>query len=484
MTERNSPAVEAIIQEALTTVRPTQLLAEAVRRTTKGGRWKGRLKMTRDEALAATRVVTDLVHRHGLRATTVLQRDGRASGRGQTYRFFLTEEEMATGAISPERSLAKGISAHVDNVRAVAAAARSAGCEVDEDAMMAELADAVAGFLDQFRDMSDEDPNAELARDVCSIATWLAKPSRRFELVRCLSGANRLDLDYDRVTGEMSHVGQDVSSYAYGVMPWVALRTRAVARGDCIVFRRDEAELAEETRDREGGGFSFYASPKIHEIGREGALVCEKVGLGVCVDGARGLRMMFTVDHVTCASTSFLMNAASGPPRMPGHLACPGIPEIGSPKLASDEVHYVQVASPLEYLCPDFEAYVAEAFGEESQYGIGEAMYVRRFLPVTPETCRFLLDGGGRDAIFAWRHFAAVAEESVLPSSAINDEGAESWLIRERFSELLYDRGERGLVGLLEAESMNRAQAYDDFLMRSETGARRRKLEFRSRMRG
>jgi hypothetical protein len=77
-----------------------------------------------------------------------------------------------------------------------------------------------------------------------------------------------------------------------------------------------------------------------------------------------------------------------------------------------------------------------------------------------------------------------VAEESVLPSSAINDEGVESWLIRERFSELLYDRGETGLVGLLEAEAMRRAQAYDDFLMRSETGARRRKLEFRSRMRG
>ena len=484
MTERNIPAVDAIIREALSTVRPTHLLSEAVRRTTKGARWKGRLKMTREEALAATRVVTDLVRRHGLRATTVLQRDGRASGRGQTYRFFLTEEEMATAAISPERSLAKGISAHVDNVRAVAAAARAAGHEVDEDSMMAELAEAVAGFLDQFRDRSDEDPDTELSRDIRSIATWLAKPSRRFELVRCLSGANRLDLDYDRVTGEMSHVGQDVSPYAYGVMPWVALRTRSVARGDCIVYRRDEVELAEETRDREGGGLSFHANPKMHEVGRGGALVCGKVGLGVCVDGARGLRMMFTVDHVTYASTSLSMDAASGLLGTPRHLACPGIPEVGDPKLASDEVHYVQVASALEYLCPDFEAYVAEAFGEESRYGVGEAMYVRRFLPVTPETCRFLLDGGDRDAVFAWRHFAGVPEESVLPSSAINDEGVESWLIRERFSELLYDRREKGLAGLLEAEAMKRAQAYDDFLTKSETGARRRKLEFRSRMRG
>ncbi|GLS45896.1 hypothetical protein [Methylobacterium brachythecii] len=483
MIERTSTAVEAIIHDALEKLHPRHLLAEAVRRTAKGSRWKGRLKLSREEALAATRVVTELVRQHGLKPTTVLQRDGSATTREQTYRFFLTEAEMATGTVALARPLAKGICAHVGNVRAVALAARAAGREVDEDSMMAELAEAVGGYLDQFREKVEREPHAEIAEDGSSIATWLGKASRRFELARCLAGADRLDLDFDRSTGEMSHVGRDVGAYAYGVMPWVPIRTRAVAEGDCVVHRRDEAERMEEARAKEEGSFLFFPSPRMHEVGRENAVICEKVGLGVNLERGKGLRMTFTIDHVVYAGTSFAEDWASEHPQLPRHLECAGIPERGNASAASDGIHYVEITSPLRNACPDFRAYVTEAFGEDSAMGIGEARYCRRFLPVTPETCRLLLDGGDRDALFAWRHFADLREETVLPLSAINDEGIESWLIQDRFAELLYDRSETGLAGLLQAEAVRRVEAYEAFLLNSESGEQRRKLEFRARMR-
>jgi hypothetical protein len=77
-----------------------------------------------------------------------------------------------------------------------------------------------------------------------------------------------------------------------------------------------------------------------------------------------------------------------------------GIPRLRQPERARDGRHFVRVAENATSWCPDFSAYVAEAFGEDSTLGIGEAPVVRRFLPVTAETCRLLLDGHYRDALF------------------------------------------------------------------------------------
>lgn len=479
--QTRTPAVEAIIHEALAKTTPAHLLAEAVRRTSKGTSWKGRKKLSREEALAATRVVTRLVQRHGLRPTKVLQREGRASTREQTYRFFLTEEEMATGTVAADRSLSMSIGAHVDNVRAIATAARSAGNDIDEDAMMAELAEAVAGFLDQFRDVSDADE--ELAEDVTRIASWLGRPSRRFELARYLADVERLDLDYDPATGGMTSVGPDVSRYVHGGMPWVPVRTRPVASGDCVVYRQDEAErVAEEVAFKERR-LLFNFNPKLHEVGRERAFVCEKVGLGVVLDRGKGLRMTFTVDHVTYASMAFARDGGIGKPGVLGYLECRGIPRLGKPEKATDGLHYVEVASNASSWCPDFHAYATEVLGEDSPIPSWEAPLARRFLPVTAETCRLLLDGGYRDALIAAPHFYDVKDETVLPECALTDEGVESWSIRDRFAELLYSRGAGSLAGLLEAEATKRAQAYEAYLLRSASGARKRKMEFRAWMR-
>ncbi|WP_020091114.1 hypothetical protein [Methylobacterium sp. 285MFTsu5.1] len=41
-------------------------------------------------------------------------------------------------------------------------------------------------------------------------------------------------------------------------------------------------------------------------------------------------------------------------------------------------------------------------------------------MPVTEDTWRLLLDGGDRDAMFPWRWFAVVVEETVLDGSVIS----------------------------------------------------------------
>ena len=485
MTERGEgTTVAAMIHDALTRGSPVRLLDEAARLTGKNGGWRGeRRKLNREEAIAATRVVTEQIRRHGLKPTNVLRRDGRASGREQTYRFFLTATEMATGRVSARRPLAMGIEPHVENVRLVAAAARANAGTVDEDGMLADLATAVEGFLDQFRDLADGDRDAELARDVGRIATWLESPRRRFETVRYLAEARRLDLDYDGSSGEVTHVGRDVSDQSYGIMPRVPLRTRPVASGECVVHRRDEAELEAEAAARVDRGWSFFAQPKLREIAKGSVLVCQKVGLGVGLDGGKRLRMVFTVDHVTYVGAS-LPDGERDSLGLPRLLVVEGIPEPGVARMSKDPGLHVEVLSPVNAKCADFREYANAALGEDEGFGSADALFGRRIVPVTPESCRLFLDGGERDEFFAWRHGHAIEEETVLPYSAIDDEGVETWVVRERFAELLYASGKDGLAALLEAEAEKRAGAFEAFLLKSSTGVRKRKLEFRARMRG
>jgi hypothetical protein len=55
--------------------------------------------------------------------------------------------------------------------------------------------------------------------------------------------------------------------------------------------------------------------------------------------------------------------------------------------------------------------------------------------------------------------------------------------VRARFAALLYAEGESSVAGLLRPEAEKRAEALDAFIMKSATGLRRRKLDFRARMR-
>lgn len=435
------------------------------------------------EAFAATRVVTEQLVRHGLKRTVVLQKDGRATGPEQTYRFSLTDAEIAAGSVVKGRRLAKGIDAHVDNVRAIAQSVRDQGQEVDEEAMLAELANAVPEFLEQFREKEGLDPDAELAQDVGRVATWLANPARRFELSRVLAGAAHLELDYSCETGEMSHIGRDAVDYAYGIMPWVPIRLRTVAKAAAVVFVRDPEELAHEATLKVQGGFFFFPSPKLVEVGRESLIACQRIGLGVVRDRARNLAMTFTLDPVFYAGTSFRDDDDAAGGKLPKTLRCSGIPQT-DPEIASDGIHYVGRDGTLNVQCPEFLSYLRRIEADDIPGSFHEAIYARRFMPVTAETCRLLLSGGDRDDITVWRWFADLVEETVLPESVLADDGTESWMYRDRFAEVLYRAGEKGLAGFLESEARNRADAYEAYVMRTATGARRRKLDFRQRMRG
>lgn len=71
----------------------------------------------------------------------------------------------------------------------------------------------------------------------------------------------------------------------------------------------------------------------------------------------------------------------------------------------------------------------------------------------------------------------------MLPRDAEDDAGVVSRTVRARFAALLYADAEPSVAGLLKREAEQRAEALAAFLMKSATGLRRRKLEFRARMR-
>ena len=94
-----------------------------------------------------------------------------------------------------------------------------------------------------------------------------------------------------------------------------------------------------------------------------------------------------------------------------------------------------------------------------------------------------LLPDDDRIAFDIWRSFAEIPEPSVLPRDAEDDAGVVSRTMRARFAALLYADAEPSAAGLLRADAGRRCEALDAFLMKSATGLRRRKLEFRARMR-
>lgn len=206
MTDTTTTAVQVLMSQATNTISPGALLALAAEMTKPKSAWKGARKLSRGEALAATRAVTAMLRRFDLQPTRVLAIPGRSSAPAATWRFYLTPDEMEPGAKVTKR-LATGIDAHLASVKAIARFAREAGHQVDEEALLGELAEAAAGFLEAFRGEPELDPDAELAQDVNRIADYLGSPRRGFELARFLAEAGRRRLGYDTETGTMEYEG-------------------------------------------------------------------------------------------------------------------------------------------------------------------------------------------------------------------------------------------------------------------------------------
>lgn len=479
MTVTTTPAVQALMERALSQTSPTALLRLAADMTRPKSPWKGSRKLSHDQALAATRLVTEMLHRFDLKPTRVLVSGGRASERGATSRFYLSRREMEPGAVVSKR-LASGIGAYVDNVKAIARHAREAGQTVEDDALLDELAAVLDGYLDQFRGIPEADANAELAKDVALVAQWLTHPARGFELARYLTGARAQYLDFRPETGTMAFLGPDACDFAFGLTPQVPLLTRIVAWSEAEILSRVEEPLA--VAEAYDGEAFLFAPPRMEPLGRSLCVLCEKVGIGVSVEQGR-LRMMFTLAPVTYAGVPL------GGPNDPDwrtkgtgeELEHRGIPVPGRPEMTVDGQHWIDVRWPERFGCADFEAYFSSLFDEG---GPDEATLVtERHLPVTAETCeRFLSDGEWGDFEVA-RTFLGLTWDTVLPNASLDEAGVESRMVRDRFAELLYADGERSLAGLLHVEALKRTEAYEAFLRLSTTGDRRRKESFRARMR-
>ncbi|MGU3557964.1 hypothetical protein [Methylobacterium radiotolerans] len=474
-------AVQAIMDSATAATSPSAILLLAVDLLKPGANWKGRRKLDREEAIAATRAITAMLRRYELKPTKVLIKAGRASEPGATSRFYLTQKEMEPGALITKR-LATGLSAHLDNVRAISRHAREAGHEVDERTLFAELAEAVGPFLEQFRVETELDADAELARDIGLIPAWISDPRRGLELGRFLFEADRQDLCFDATTGEMDYKGEGARMHD-GNMPVIPLLTRAVASAEAEIFVRDPDAIEP---DDKVGILAFAREPKLKAVGRSNCIICQKVGLGIAPDRDRrgGLRVVFTLDPVTYVGLP--VEERNGPTWMQrGYsktLECAGIPIPGRRERVGDGIHWFTTQQPDRYLCREFETFVDRVYDDEHGWD-EEQLWLQRWLPVTTETCAQIFDESNRRLIEAWRSFGDLVEDTVMPDVAVTDTGVESRTIRDRFAALLYASEEPSAAGLLLKEAELRTEALDRFTVRTATGERRLKLAYRARMR-
>ncbi|KQP42575.1 hypothetical protein ASF49_01640 [Methylobacterium sp. Leaf104] len=476
MATDQTKTVRALMDRALEAASPSALLALAAEMTKPKSSWKGQRKLSREQALAATRAVTSMLNQFELLPTKVLVGAGRASHPSATGRFYLTPIEMSGGKVT--KRLATGIGAHVDHVRAIARHARAAGRPVDEAVLFDELAAAVGAFLEPFRREPELEPDAELAEDINRIGEHLSNPRRTFELARFFAEARRQALGFDEKAGEMVFHGPAAHLHDDGNTPAIPLLTRMVAYAEAAISR---GEWEEDT-----GSILSFARPKLTPLGRTHCVICQEVGLGVVADPDRrgSLRMVFTLDPVTYVGEPGPPAAGkdwdkAGYSRFLRFGAYPTPADVD--RLADGGYHF-EAGMPERYECEDFRTFYAQVVADDDP-GDHERLWMRRHLPVTPETCRLLLVDDDRTAFDLWRTFAEIPERTVLPRDAEDDAGVVSRSVRARFSALLYADASPTVAGLLGTEAKRRTDALEEFVSKAATGLKRRKLQFRARMR-
>ncbi|QRM36042.1 hypothetical protein [Microvirga sp. VF16] len=477
----SNPQIELLLNNAAGATSPASLVQRAADLTAPGHHWKGRTKLTEEEAIAAMRVVTTMVHRFGLQPTTTLVKAGRASAPSATYKLYLTPKEMAAGAAitRKRKDLNLSVRAHVDSIRQIALHARAAGHEVDTDELLGGLAAAMPDFLEQFREELDIDPDAELASDIERIAPWLASPHRGIEVVRFMTESFRQEVIYNEQTGLMEYQGSD-GDWDDANTPFIPLLTRVVARAAADVL----IEAPDQHEEEKPRGRIRLSGPELRPIGKAHCFIAYKVGLGAALtQERRGLRMVFTLDPVSYVGQP--IGGEDDPHWMTrGYsklMSVRGIPIPGRPQRVGDEGQWFSVHWPLDYKCTEFEEFVDQVYDDERGWDEA-ALWTRRWLPVTAQTCARVFEDQGH--LFRMiRSFSGLEEDSVLPEVAVSEGGVESWAPRDRFESLLYAKDEPSAAGLLLEQAERRMRAFEEFMIRSASGIRQRKLAFRSRMR-
>lgn len=479
MTDSMTNNVKALMTDALHQLRPATLLEFAAEQTTpKTGPWKGRRKLTAKEALAATRVVTGLIHRFGLKPTTALVRPGRASNPGATYRFYLTEEEMAEPEkIShTQRRLSLSIEAHVENVRLIAQKARVAAPGLDEADLLDELAAAVPEFLEQFRFQQALDANEDIAADVNSIAAWLVSPRREIELLRFFGEARRQRIVFNPVTKLMEFEGHGDDPDDANV-PTVPLGIRLV--GSC----GGERCVSDGALEPEFAIGAHVVRPEYRVVGRAHCHFAYKVGLGVVADWrVSHAQVMITLDPVTYVCEADREETQAWTPPVDA-VEIAGFLVPGRAHWIGADQPQIRLQGPIERDCPWFREHLDEAIDDE--WGVDDrALHARRYLEVTARRIELLLDERFQHRLAPLLAFGAVTQKTVLPDQAVLEGGVESTGFRDRFLQVLYNpEGQPSLADLLLDQAAVRCRALEEHLLRSASGGRQRRIAFRARMR-
>ncbi len=439
---------------------PAALVARAVERTAKGTPRGVRRKLGREEALAATRVVTGMLGRHGLRPTVVLTRDGTATSPGATYPLYLTRAEASGDVPLPrDRRLARGIATHHASVVAIARAARSAGVDVSEDALMGELAAAVPEYLEQFRE-EPRDPWQLLSEDLDAMGRWFASPLRQLDVAGYLRGMS----DGGYAYGHADDSAHDWLRCVRDPPPapdWTRIvRATSPAHAEtasAIVVPVRSRLVAAGSVDVEVVDAICRMVDPAWQVGAQPFDVVQHVSVGLRLSPDRA--RVTTGFHV-----SYRPSVACGVP-VPGDGARLLAPRRGWATFRYDPTGFA----------PDF-------LTRFERQATGDAIPWTEWLACDADTCATLLGEqrlgeGLDDALARSRH------PSVLPSKVCMDDGTSSDLVRDRLLGSMHEEGRYSIPDLLMAMSFPRVRSWEEFEARTAEGERGRRLAFRQRMR-
>lgn len=430
-----------------------------------------RKKLDAKEAAACARMVTEVITRHGLQPTSVLQRDGRTSSPGSTYPFFLTPREMKDpSSLDPEkRRLSRSFASHLESLRLVKAAA---GDSMNLEEAICMLSERLPRFLSQFEESLDQDVCEALSRDINRLPDWIGRPARGFDLKEYLSDMARNGLFFDGKTGEAHEVGPGYE-FLSDIWPEVHLKMIPVGIAKGI--------LAHDVSVRPKAGLCLNG-PDLVEIGEANAVLAERVSVRITLsEGGQGLRTVFVFQPVTLINGSV---SGEAPESLQG-LTIDRHPVMRM-TLKGDPIDLGDIRTKLFFNPIDvtiFDQSFLEHHALVSEEAWVAGPYKPRFIPVTEKSVSRIFD----DQPFP-EPVVSLKSCSFPMLSEVQGIGARSCPLdreteREALSKALYDPSERGIPDLLLEKARKRVSAWEAHVSRTREGNLSKRFAFRARMR-
>lgn len=482
MTQQDS-TIERTITDIMTQAlaasgRPGEILSAVARllRPKSGEKAMGRRKLNPTEARAAATCITSQANRLGVSVTEVCRAAKVAAGANNYRPFHLNKAEFSALAdgVAPERKFSGSIHHYHRMVVELARLAAASGNEVDVAALLDEMGEALADFLQPWVPQVERSRMDKLADHLNRLGAFFARPQRAadgtlVDLPAFFGTCETEELAYDDRTGRMAYRGEEPQETWARNLPRVMLFPHVVGKVPVDFYQYEE-------RVAEDGAVSRLRGAR-RSMGQSPAFLVYVVSL--CLTGAPGqkVRARFLLEPWTVIGRGPRSTATDFWLRAP-ELSFEGFPFTERNGSDAEGPFKLMAAGAPEFTCAEYTAWLSR-FDYDEHPDVTDTV---RVTDVTPETCETFLSGSRFTGMFDYRQ--RWASTSVLPPSSGLDGRAPSGDLADRLAEVLYRGDETSLDQLLLERAAVLVRALDEHVEQSADAQARREAAFLRRMRG